>query len=253
MSACGKGHIVLGRKLLITSSAAVLSLGLIGIPAASFADDSGSLTQPTVTQSGGSFTVTLPGVGSLSFSVDPSTHALTGVMVTPADPSVVAGTPVLTDEGVQVLFTTATGNETLEVEVEGEDGVPVVKAEAQGPEDGTEDGGTAVRTDEGNNENENQNENPNENENEPGEDQATPTQPTTASTSGDRSGDGADQGTTTTTTSSPPPSGTPTSTGTSSGSDGGSGNDGSDGSTTSTSGSDGGGDGGSGSGQSSDG
>src|SRR6185437_13901935 len=126
--AAGKGHVVLGRKLLIGAAAGVLSLGLIGIPAASFADDNGdALAQPTVTMTAGSFTVTLPGVGTLSFSVTPGTDALSNLTVTPADPSITAGTPVLTDEGVQVRFSTPTGTETLEVEVEGDGPVPVVK------------------------------------------------------------------------------------------------------------------------------
>jgi hypothetical protein len=200
------------RKLAIVCSAGVLSLGLVGVPAAALADDAGSQAQPTVTQAGGSFTVTLPGVGSLSFSVDPTTHALTGLMVTPADPSIVAGTPMLTDEGVQVLFSSPTGAQTLEVEVEGEGAVPVVKAEADGAENGA---GTAVENDGDHNgaaDNENE---PGENDNEQGDNEGTPppTSTTTPTTTEDRSGDGSgdgmgDQAPTTTTT---PPS-TPTTT-----------------------------------------
>lgn len=190
------------RKLAIVCSAGVLSLGLVGVPAAAFADDGGSQAQPTVTQTGGSFTVTLPGVGSLSFSVDPTTHALTGLMVTPADPSIVAGTPMLTDEGVQVLFSSPTGAQTLEVEVEGEGAVPVVKAEADGAETAVENDGDHNGA--GDNENE-----PADNENEQGDNAGTPpvTSTTTPTTTEDRSGDGSGDNTPATT---PAPPSTPT-------------------------------------------
>lgn len=235
MNVCGgKGHIVLGRRLLLGGSAGVLSLGLIGIPATALADeDGGTQAQPTVTMTAGSFTVTLPGVGTLSFSVAPGTDTLSDLTVTPADPSITAGTPVLTDEGVQVRFTTPTGAQTLEVEVEGDGPVPVVKAEAEGPEDGVEAAQEPGR-DNGDNENE-----PGDNQ---GDDGATP--PTTTTDRGDgaqmgddSSGDGPDHGTTTTT---PPPTSTTSTTATSG--DGGS--DGDGGSNSSDGGS---GDGGSGS------
>lgn len=223
MNVCGgKGHIVLGRKLLLGGSAGVLSLGLIGIPATALADeDGGTQAQPTVTMTAGSFTVTLPGVGTLSFSVAPGTDTLSDLTVTPADPSITAGTPVLTDEGVQVRFTTPTGAETLEVEVEGDGPVPVVKAEAEGPEDGVEAAQEPGR-DNGDNENE-----PGDNQGEDqGDDGATP--PTTTTDRGDgaqmghdSSGDGPDHGTTTTT---PPPTSTTSTTATSG--DGGSDGDG---------------------------
>jgi len=242
------------RKLLLAGSAGILSLGLAGIPAAAFGDGGGQ-TQPTVVQSGSSFTVTLPGIGSLSFSVDPSTDALTGLIVTPADPSITAGTPSFTDEGVQVLFTSATGSETLEVEVEGDGSMPKVTAEARGPEDGLEAENAAPGNEP---ENDNQNEAAPEVENETGDDQGTAT--SAPSVSGDSSGgsDSSDGQSGDTTTTVAPPSSTTTTTSVTSG-DGGGSDGGSDGgsTTTSTSSSDGGGGSGdsssSGSGQSSDG
>jgi uncharacterized membrane protein YgcG len=126
------------RSVLVWASGAALSLGLVSLPAAATAEDNGSSTA-TVTQSAGVFTVTLPGVGMVSFGVDPTTHALTGLTVTPSDPSVTAGAPVVTEEGVQVRFDTASGTEFLEVEVEQEGAVPQVTAEVALPED-TENG-----------------------------------------------------------------------------------------------------------------
>jgi hypothetical protein len=232
----------LGRKLLIGGSAGVLSLGLIGIPAASFADDDGGATaQPTVTMTAGSFTVTLPGVGTLSFSVAPGTETLNNLTVTPADPSITAGMPVLTDEGVQVRFTTPTGIETVEVEVEGDGPVPVVKAEAEGPEDGAE-AANAPGRDDGDNEN-----NQGDNENEHGDEQGAAPGTVTTTTDGrdgsgmgdDGSRDGPDQGTTTTTT---PPMTSTTPTTVTSG-DGGSDGDGGSNGTSGDHGGDGGGSG----------
>jgi hypothetical protein len=169
--------------------------------------------------------VTLPGVGSLSFSVDPTTHDLTGLMVTPADPSIVAGTPVLTDEGVQVLFTSPTGAETLEVEVEGDGAVPVVKAEAQGPSDAMDaaGNGTVPTGDEdGNNNGAGDNENkPGVTNNEPGENEGTPPPTSTTTRSEDGSPGGSDDGMPTTTPTAPSMPTTTTSSGDSGGSDGG--------------------------------
>ena len=122
------------RTALVWASGAALSLGVIGVPIAASAEDSGTPTA-TVTQTAGVFTVTLPGIGTVSFGVDPTTQTLTGLTVTPSDPSVTAGTPVLTEEGVQVRFDTSAGPEFLEVEVEQEGAMPRVTAEVALPED----------------------------------------------------------------------------------------------------------------------
>ncbi len=122
------------RRVLFWSSAAALGLGLAGVPAAVWADDAPSPASPTVSQTAGTFVVTLPGVGSLSFGVDPTTGALTGLTVTPAaGTDFTAGTPQLTDEGVQVLFSGTTGSQLLEVEVE-EGPMPEVTAEVKAPD-----------------------------------------------------------------------------------------------------------------------
>ena len=134
------------RKLIFAGSATALGLGLTGIPVAAFADDSPSIAspvQPTVTQSAGTFTVTLPGVGSLSFGVDPTSGALTALTVTPAPGSgFTAGTPVTTEEGVQVLFTGASGSQLLEVTVDQDEAVTEVRAEAEAPPPTVQAGGT---------------------------------------------------------------------------------------------------------------
>ena len=122
------------RTALVWASGAALSLGVVGVPIAASAEDNGSPTA-TVTQTAGIFTVTLPGIGTVSFGVDPTTQMLTGLTVTPSDPSVTAGTPVITEEGIQVRFDTSTGPEVLEVEVEQEGAVSRVTAEVALPED----------------------------------------------------------------------------------------------------------------------
>ncbi len=132
------------RRLAIISSAAFLGFGLAIAPAAIAAADTpppASTTSttappaPVVTSAGGTFTVTLPGVGSLSFGVDPTTGALTGLTVAPVDGSgFTAGTPVLTEEGVSIAFTSGTGSTVLQVEVHPSSTGPVVTAEVDATE-----------------------------------------------------------------------------------------------------------------------
>jgi hypothetical protein len=97
--------------------------------------DSSPSAAPTVTQSPSTFTVDLPGVGSLTFTVDPATGALSNLVAT-ADSGFTAGTPQLTDEGVQVSFTSASGAPTvLQAQVEREDGTVRVKPEVENDND----------------------------------------------------------------------------------------------------------------------
>ena len=103
------------RKLLSTSSAAVLGLAVVGIPAAALADDSPGGPVPTVTHPpagaehahGGAIAERLvhrddSWRGEPTFGVNPSTAALTSLLVT-ADPGVTAGAPVPRDQGSKSL------------------------------------------------------------------------------------------------------------------------------------------------------
>src|SRR5438105_4009585 len=101
---------MLRTRLAALAGAAVLGLGLVG-PAA-FADGTSPTTarpasRPQVTSSGDSFTVTLPGVGSVTFTADRSGN-VTGLTAT-GDPGFTAGTPTTTAEGVRVAFTGSDG------------------------------------------------------------------------------------------------------------------------------------------------
>jgi hypothetical protein len=130
------------RKFVMTGSAAILGLAVVGIPAIALAEDSPGGPPPSVNQPGnlsatvsqspsGTFSVTLPGFGSLTFRVDPTTATVTGLLVM-ADPGVTAGAPVLRDESVEVPFSGPATIERLEVEVEMENGLPRVTAKAEG-------------------------------------------------------------------------------------------------------------------------
>ncbi len=134
------------RKLIFAGSATALGLGLAGIPAVAVADDppsKASPTRPTVTHSAGTFTVTLPGVGSLSFGVDPTSGALTALTVTPTPGSgFVAGAPMPIEEGFQVLFTGTSGSQLLEVKVDRDEDVTEVKAEVESPPAAAQAGAT---------------------------------------------------------------------------------------------------------------
>jgi hypothetical protein len=92
----------------------------------------------------GAYTVTLPGVGTLTFQVDPTTGTVSNVVATvapDAPTTVVAGTPKLTHDGVSVSFTdTATGVvKVIRAEVETEHGATVVKVENDDAEQGGEE------------------------------------------------------------------------------------------------------------------
>ena len=115
-------------RIAAIASASVLGLG---IAAPAFADGL-STPAPTVSQgAGGSFTVDLPGVGSLSFTVDPTTGVISKVLAT-ADNGFTAGTPITSHEGVQVSLTSTAGTATLlQAEVDHENGTVKVEPEVE--------------------------------------------------------------------------------------------------------------------------
>jgi len=124
---------------------AVAGLLWFGLANTAIAEENNNGPVPTVTQTANAVTVSLPGVGTLSFSVDPGTGAVSSLVAT-ADPSggFTAGTPAISDEGVQVVFTSANGApEVLSVEVEREDGALRVKAEAENDADDSPTSSTA--------------------------------------------------------------------------------------------------------------
>lgn len=132
------------RRLAFISSAVVLGLGATGGSVAMAGADtppgatSAASTAPTVSSTDGTVTVTLPGVGSLSFAVDPATGAVSSLTVIPVDGSgFAASVPTATAEGVKVVFTSATSTQVLEVSVVLSPSGPVVKAEVDVPDHST--------------------------------------------------------------------------------------------------------------------
>jgi len=134
------------QRLAAIGIAAVVGLWLVA-PAVG-ASDGGS--SPVVSQSGNAFTVDLPGVGSLVFSVDPASGAISNVVVTAAaSGDFTAGTPKVTEEGVEVSFTSPSGtSQVLAVEVEQDDGV--VKVEAESDDQGQDNQGDQDEDKQGN-------------------------------------------------------------------------------------------------------
>jgi len=116
------------QRLAAIGIAAVVGLWLVA-PAVG-ASDGGS--SPVVSQSGNAFIVDLPGVGSLVFSVDPASGAISNVVVTAAaSGDFTAGAPKVTEEGVEVSFTSPSGtSQVLAVKVEQDEGVVKVEAES---------------------------------------------------------------------------------------------------------------------------
>jgi len=129
---------MLRSRLAALAVTAVTGVGLtVPLAAGAARADTVSPT-PTVTDGGsGAFTVALPGVGTLTFSLD-SAGAISKVVATPAA-GLSASDPVVTTEGVEVAFTSGGTTRILEVEVERDNGDVRVKAEAD-VEDGTETG-----------------------------------------------------------------------------------------------------------------
>ena len=127
-------------RIAVMASAVLLG---IGVTAPAFADGSSGPT-PVVSQSaGGVFTVDLPGVGSLTFTVDPTTGAVSGVVATAAS-GFSAGAPTVSAEGVQVSFTGGSGAVTLlQAEIDHEDGTVTVKPEAETEQPDAETADTA--------------------------------------------------------------------------------------------------------------
>jgi hypothetical protein len=78
-------------------------------------------TPPTTTTPSSApapYTVTIPGVGTISLTLDPVTGAVSDVLVTPAD-GLTAGTPQVSTEGVKVVLTAKDGTvHVLEAQVE---------------------------------------------------------------------------------------------------------------------------------------
>lgn len=86
------------------------------------------VTAPVVTD----FSITLAGLGDISLSVDPITHEISNIVVTPLDGITVAD-PIAVHNGIQLDFTLADGTvKSVAVEVEGHHGT--VRLEVEGPE-----------------------------------------------------------------------------------------------------------------------
>jgi hypothetical protein len=127
------------RRITFIGSAALLGFGLAGAPAVLAGADTPppagapattDPNAPVVTSAAGTFTVTLPGLGTLSFGVDATSGALTGITVSPVDGSgFTIGAPVTTLEGITLVFTSPTATKVLQVEVHMGANGPVVSAE----------------------------------------------------------------------------------------------------------------------------
>ena len=78
------------------------------------------------------FSITLAGLGDISLSVDPTTHEISNIVVTPLDGITVAD-PIAVHNGIQLDFTLADGTvKSVVVEVEGHHGT--VRLEVEDPE-----------------------------------------------------------------------------------------------------------------------
>lgn len=91
------------------------------------------VTAPVVTD----FSITLAGLGDISLSVDPITHEISNIVVTPLDGITVAD-PIAVHNGIQLDFTLADGTvKSVVVEIEGHHGT--VRLEVEDPESENDD------------------------------------------------------------------------------------------------------------------
>jgi len=83
------------------------------------------------TTTGGPMTLNVAGVGTVTFSVDPTTAAISDVVVTPID-GVSTGAPVATPDGVRIQVTTADGTvRVLKIKARHEDAGLEVETEVE--------------------------------------------------------------------------------------------------------------------------
>lgn len=130
---------MMSSRVAAATAASLLALGIAAPAALADSGTPGPSTtsttsaRPTVAQTGNAFTVSLPGVGSLMFTVDPATGNVSNLVATAdAVGGFTAGTPKVTDEGVQVTFMSPAGDtKTLAADVERENGTVSVKPEVE--------------------------------------------------------------------------------------------------------------------------
>jgi uncharacterized membrane protein YgcG len=135
---------MIARRIGATLFGVTLALGGVAMTAAGAAaatDPTPPPTENTVPADGGPVTVNVPGVGTVSFTIDPATGAITDVVVSPID-GVTAGEPVVTAEGVRIQVTLADGTvSVLEIEASRDDQGFEIETEIETGDDGPEAGG----------------------------------------------------------------------------------------------------------------
>ena len=123
---------IVKRVTVLVATGALAAGGAAVAAHAALASDDG--TQPAASTPAAApqtITRTIPGVGTVIFTVDPSTGAITNVVVTPLT-AVTAGTPVVQDGKILIPVTLANGTgTTLRVKVNIEDGRVQVEAELE--------------------------------------------------------------------------------------------------------------------------
>lgn len=136
------------KRVAAISLAALLSVGGATTVLASAAGAAGTdpsstdvTTEPTTSSTElpivevTDFSITLAGLGDLSLSVDPTTHEISNITVTPLDGITVAD-PIAVHNGIQLDFTLADGTvRSIVVEIEGHHGQIRIEVEDQESED----------------------------------------------------------------------------------------------------------------------
>ena len=122
-------------KIAAVAFGAALGMGAIAATALPATADSSSTEVQTTVPGGGTTTITLPGIGDITVTIDATTGSISNVSIVTVD-GVTADAPVVLPNGdVQIPVTLADGTQqTVQVSGEVENGVPAVETEVQAPE-----------------------------------------------------------------------------------------------------------------------
>lgn len=124
------------QRLMAIAAGSALAAGGTAVAAHSaLAGDNGDTRPPTAASPAPAtpqqVTRAIPGVGTVMFTVDPATGAITNVIVTPLA-GVTTGTPVVANGSITIPVTLANGTQqTLKLKIDDENGVVKVETEVE--------------------------------------------------------------------------------------------------------------------------
>ena len=122
-------------KIAAVAFGAALGMGGIAATAIPAMASSSSTEVQTTVPGGGTTTITLPGIGAITVTIDATTGSISNVSIVTVNGVTAAAPVVLPNGSVQIPVTLADGTQqTVQVSGEVENGVPAVETEVKAPE-----------------------------------------------------------------------------------------------------------------------